>query len=99
MGTSHQTKDVAVMKVGSKNTPSAPPDNNISNTQQGAPTSTQLTLVPGLVSNAPPGTGIVGVAVTNVTKYDEALVGNDVIIYGYPRSLVDDRQLDPYDHC
>jgi hypothetical protein len=91
----HQTRDVTVIKIGSKNTVSALSNNTVPNSSQDASSPMMLNLVPGLVINASAGSGIVGVALENVKKYDQVLVGNDVIIYGYPRSLVDERQLDP----
>jgi Trypsin-like peptidase domain len=90
----HPTKDVAVIKVGSFALPSTP-SNGAPNTPQSIPTPQMFSLVPGWVRNTPEGASIVGVAPESVKTYDQVLVGNDVIMYGYPRSLVDVRQLDP----
>jgi hypothetical protein len=52
--------------------------------------------VPG-ISTKGNGVGIVGVALENVKKFDQVLVGNDAILYGYPASLgiPENPQFDP----
>lgn len=81
----HEHKDVVVVKVAtinrisSKTTPSTAP--------QAPVPSLPITYAAGITVNAAPGSVIVGFAPAAVRTYDQVMVGNDVIAYGYPRSL------------
>lgn len=90
----HEDKDVAVVKVATikDNSPDVTPTN-------GAPSSSvspallvpahvvPVTFVAGVAMSAAPGAAILGFAPEAVRTYDQVLVGNDAIVYGYPRSL------------
>ena len=71
----HTTRDVLAIMVATV----LPPTGNQS--------SHALQVIDGvtLVSAAP--LGIIGVGLDNVKRYDDVLVGNDVVLFGYPTSL------------
>jgi Trypsin-like peptidase domain len=71
----HAARDVAVVEIGIP--PADPP---------GAE-SRLINLVPGVTSLQMAPLGIIGVARANIKKFDEILVANDVIVFGYPKSL------------
>jgi hypothetical protein len=82
----HQTRDVAVIKIATV----------VTNSPDGI-SSRQINFVPGIDVKRSAESELVGVARENVKTYDQVLVGNDVIMYGYPRSLTvptSDQQLD-----
>ena len=57
-----------------------------------------LNYTAGISINAPKNATLLGVPRENIKLYDEVLVGNDVILYGYPLSLVQpdkNSKLDP----
>jgi len=101
----HQSRDVAVIKIATFNALS--PDANTSNTPPDTPTPKpspntpvlrRVTYVSDISVNAPADGVIVGVAKEGMKTYDQVLVGNEVIVYGYPRSLIasnSEQQLDP----
>jgi hypothetical protein len=47
----------------------------------------QSTFLPGVIRRELGGGGILGVAVAAIKLFDQVLVGNDALIYGYPTSL------------
>jgi S1-C subfamily serine protease len=69
------TNDVVVITIGTVQTPP-------STTQ-----ATSLTPVPGVTFEEMATLGTVGVALASVKRLDEVLIGNDVIVFGYPTSL------------
>lgn len=87
----HPTADVAVVRVGElvKNEPDKGSDKG--------PARQALRFIPGVTvrSNAP--SGLLGVSVDAIKKYDDILVANEVLLFGYPTSLgiEGSRQLDP----
>jgi hypothetical protein len=71
----HPTKDVVVVKVAAideKATDCAP---------------CQAKFLPGVLPKATSVNGIVGVGPSVIKLFDQILVGNDVIVFGYPTSL------------
>jgi hypothetical protein len=82
----HAAQDIAVVKIANfgeeKPTASAP---------------AQLTFLPGVQIKALSSNGIVGVDQSGVKLFDHILVGNNVILFGYPTSLElkELSQLDP----
>jgi hypothetical protein len=81
----HQTQDVAVVKIADfGESPTA-----------GVPI--RANLLPGVLAKAINPNGIPGVSRDIVKPFDQVLVGNDVIVFGYPTSLdlKDLAQLDP----
>lgn len=79
----HEHKDVVVVKVATINStaPSGSP------APQSPVPSLPITYAAGITINTVPGSVIVGFSPEAVRTYDQVLVGNDVIAYGYPRSL------------
>lgn len=71
----HPSADVVVVRVA-KVTP-APGDISKS----------MLTLVPGVTASESTKSGVVGANMDAIKKYDEVLIGNDVLLFGYPTSL------------
>ena len=69
----HKSSDVAIVKVFTITK------------REGA--EFKVTTVPGvqMVSAAP--SGLVGVGLDSVKKYDEVLIANDILVFGYPTSL------------
>jgi S1-C subfamily serine protease len=68
----HQSQDVAVIKLGTFN-------------QTGAQVTT--TFQPGVTVRESADSGIVSVGMDTVRTFDQVLVGNDALLYGYPVSL------------
>jgi Trypsin-like peptidase domain len=90
----HEHKDVAVVKVAtvednpSEVTPkNQPPSPSTSPAPQTPTTVVPITFVAGITMTAAPGTVIVSFGPEAVRTYEQVLVGNDAIVYGYPRSL------------
>lgn len=83
----HAREDVAVVRIASVD--AAPP--------AGSSPGRSVTLLPGVVVREATASGILGVALDSVKKYDEVLVANEVIVFGYPTSLglKEIPQLDP----
>jgi hypothetical protein len=83
----HAREDVAVVRIA--------------NVAEGAPAESSpgrsVALLPGVVVREATTSGILGVAVESLKKYDEVLVANEVIVFGYPTSLglKEIPQLDP----
>jgi hypothetical protein len=71
----HPSQDVMVIKIG---TISPNPAN---------PSGRSIAFSPGIIMKESGGTGLLGAALSNVLTFDKVLVGNDVILYGYPVSL------------
>lgn len=67
----HPSQDVAVVKLFSK-------DPNSTN---------MVTALPGITIHTVARDGILGVGLENVGKFDDVLIGNDVMLLGYPTSL------------
>jgi hypothetical protein len=63
----------------------------------GSSSSGSVTLLPGVVVREATASGILGVSLDSVKKYDEVLVANEVFLFGYPTSLglKEIPQLDP----
>ena len=85
-------KDVVIVKVATikdnppdgiqtNNPPSTPP------APQASAPSIPIVFVAGIAVSADPGTVIVSFGPEAVRTYEQVLVGNDAIVYGYPRSL------------
>jgi hypothetical protein len=83
----HPTADVVVVRI-------ADLAKSAQENVQGART---LQLLPGVTSQASVSNGIVGVGIKVIKKYDEVLVANEVLLFGYPTSLgiPESPQLDP----
>jgi hypothetical protein len=87
----HPTADVAVVRVGEvvKSEPDKGSDKG--------PVMQALRFIPGVTvrTNAP--SGLLGVSIDAIRKYDDILVANEVLLFGYPTSLgiQGSRQLDP----
>jgi hypothetical protein len=81
----HPTQDVAVVKIAAIAEKSA----------AGAPG--RATLLPGVLTKATSVIGILDVGPDVIKPFDQILVGNDVIVFGYPTSLglKELAQLDP----
>jgi hypothetical protein len=79
----HATRDVLVIKMGAI----AALDNG---TQQ-------INFVPGIIRLESGGAGILAARLEAIRKFDQVLVGNDAVLYGYPASLglPNTRQFDP----
>lgn len=102
---SHPTADVTVVRLfdvaassapapsQTPPNPSTPSVNTVTN-----PTPSTIHAVPGVSVQSVARYGILGVeAATNIKTFDKVLVGNDVILFGYPNSLAlrQFQQLDP----
>jgi hypothetical protein len=72
---SHSTADVVIVRVA-KRVPAS-----------GDTSKSMLEGLPGVTAVEVAKSGILGVATDAVTKYDDVLVGNDVLLFGYPTSL------------
>jgi hypothetical protein len=90
----HGQKDVVVVKVATiKDNPSdvtptnSPPSPSISPAPQAPDPVIPIAFVAGITMSAAPGTVIVSFGPEAVRTYEQVLVGNDAIVYGYPRSL------------
>lgn len=83
----HPQEDVVVVRVAQVTT-DKPPEGT-----QGQ----VIKPLPGVVFQQMAASGILGVTPSNVKKYDDVLVANDVIVFGYPTSLGlrSSPQLDP----
>lgn len=71
----HPSRDVAIVQVA---------------TSAGQPTAgsqSKVTWLPGVLPQAINNNGLVSVAQDTVSRFDQILVGNDVIVFGYPTSL------------
>jgi hypothetical protein len=79
----HRTRDVAVVKLG---TLKEDPDHSLT-----------TFFSPGVAKVEFADSGLVSAGMNAVRKFDEVLVGNDAILYGYPASLglPDTQQFDP----
>jgi hypothetical protein len=71
----HPSADVVVVRV-SKNTP-VPGDSS----------HFMLAMVTGVTAEETAKSGVLGASIDTVNKYDSVLVGNDVLLFGYPTSL------------
>jgi S1-C subfamily serine protease len=92
----HPTQDVAVVRIGAIDADQQPPtDKSVAPTDK--PTLHTVIPIPGvaIVKLAP--TGIVGVDINSVQSFSDILVGNEVVVFGYPTSLglAQNPQLDP----
>jgi hypothetical protein len=91
----HGHKDVVVVRVATDEPPDGTPTNNLPSTSpapqpptpQAPAHSTLIRFVAGITVSAAPGTVIVSFGPEAVRTYDQVTVGNDAIVYGYPRSL------------
>jgi hypothetical protein len=90
----HEHKDVVVLKVGTVNgssldviAPNNPTAPSVPPAPQGPVPRAPITFAPGITVSAAPGSELVGFAPEAIRTYDQVLVGNDAIAYGYPRSL------------
>jgi hypothetical protein len=83
----HAHEDVAVVRIAT--VAAARP----AETSQGR----KITALPGVSFREAATSGILGVALESLKKYDEVLVANEVIVFGYPTSLglKEIPQLDP----
>jgi Trypsin-like peptidase domain len=91
----HPIADVAVVRIGDvvkiPDQAAAPPPNN-------GYSSYAIHFLPGVtVSALSPDGGLLSVALDTIKKYDDVLVANDVLVFGYPTSLgiKESPQLDP----
>jgi hypothetical protein len=84
----HVTHDVAVVKIGDV---TEKEDSNPPHTQF------QISPPPGVLYVKTTEPGLAGAAPDIIKKFDKVLVGNDVIVYGYPLSLAlqESHQLEP----
>lgn len=88
----HKTRDVAVVKIGTvkedQDHPQTPPLQDYFRT---------TFFLPGVTKVEFPDSGLVSSVAGTERKFDEVLVGNDAILYGYPASLglPDTQQFDP----
>jgi len=71
----HSTQDVVIVRIASLKEPVSP---------GGAKA---ISLVTGLTLKEMAETGIVGVGFENIKKFDEVLVANSIVVFGYPTSL------------
>jgi len=80
----HASQDVAVLRLGSKMQ---------TRKESGFP----IKLSSGITAKEATRSGFVGADVANLKRFDDVLVGNEVFIFGYPRSLglQEHPQLDP----
>jgi hypothetical protein len=93
----HEHKDVVVVKVATVNPEPVLPNNSPAPTPQAQIPPRQMKGTAGVRISLPSGTSVLGFAPEAVRTYDQVLVGNDVIVYGYPRSLgglSNDKQFD-----
>ena len=72
----HQSQDVVVVKLATV----APSNNEV-------PSPQISTFLPGVTMKESAESGLVSVGLAGVRTFDQVLVGNDAIIYGYPVSL------------
>ena len=79
----HETRDVAVIKIGT--------------TVKQDDGSLKVAYSAGLVALKTSQTGILAVSMDKVLMFDQVLVGNEAMLYGYPKSLgiPDNPQFDP----
>jgi hypothetical protein len=79
----HKTRDVAVVKIGTL--------------KEAADHSLTTFFLPGVTKVEFADSGLVSAGMVAVRKFDQVLVGNDAILYGYPASLglPDTQQFDP----
>jgi hypothetical protein len=73
----HNQEDVVVVRIGT----------TAEGTTGDAAGGRQLTLHPSITVREATASGLLGVAVENIKKYYDVLVGNEVIVFGYPISL------------
>jgi hypothetical protein len=90
----HEQRDVAVVKVATikdslpdDTPPTSPPSPSISPAPQAHGPVVPINFVAGIAVSGAPGTVIVSFGPETVRTYEQVLVGNDAIVYGYPRSL------------
>jgi hypothetical protein len=83
----HVREDVAVVRIGKA----------AAATEGESSTGRHITLLPGVIVREATPSGILGVAMENLKKYDDVLIANEVIVFGYPTSLglKEVPQLDP----
>ncbi len=87
----HPTADVAVVRVGEvmKSEPDKIRDKG--------PVGQALRFIPGVTVSMSTPSGLLGVSIEAIKKYDDILVANEVLLFGYPTSLgiQGSPQLDP----
>ncbi len=102
----HPSRDVAVIRLFdvihelSAATPVQPPASNPHQINSTPPVQLPIRLssVPGVQNVSTTSLGIVGANIDIVKTFDQVLIGNEVILFGYPSSLALQQlhQLDPY---
>ena len=83
----HPREDIAVVRIGEIREKAVPD----------SPTSKRVSMISGVTVTEKAGTGIVGADLETVKKFDEVLIANSIIVFGYPTSLglKEIPQLDP----
>ncbi len=86
---SHPSEDVVLIKVATVVEVQSPKPNAVGETPAPSPsaTRTQILLLPGVIGKQLSATGLVGVSLENVETFDHVLVGNEILMFGYPTSL------------
>jgi hypothetical protein len=81
----HPSQDVAVIKVFAVAVPPAsqPPPGSA----QGPASPGSISALPGVTYEARAQQGFLAVSLDTIKSFDQVLVGNDVIVFGYPTSL------------
>ena len=84
----HPSEDVAIIKLGDvvTNAP-AKADSVDDGSRARAVPETHISFLSGVTVNGLAPSGFLSVALENVDTFDQVLVGNDVIMFGYPTSL------------
>lgn len=84
----HPTADVAVIRIGDIVTSAADKE----------PVTRTVQFIAGVLARTIAPSGILGVDIGNLKKYDDVLVANEVLLFGYPTSLGirESLQLDPF---
>jgi hypothetical protein len=77
----HSLHDIAVVKIGIISDKEEPPNNTQDSGKH------TLSAIPGVIVSKMSKLGIVGVSLDHIKTFDQVLIGNDVIVFGYPTSL------------
>ena len=87
----HLTADIAVVRVGE--VVKSEQDKSLDK----GPVVQALRFIPGVTVSTSTASGLLGVSIDAIKKYDDILVANEVLLFGYPTSLgiQGSRQLDP----
>jgi hypothetical protein len=86
----HPVHDVAVVQVGVNTPDTRPPAPAVAPPAPNAPVASQsfhVDSVPGVVLTQIAPSGILGVGIDNVEKFDQVLTANDIYVLGYPASI------------